>query len=291
MNKIALGTVQFGIPYGVSNKAGKTSEVKEILRYAYKNNIHTLDTAAIYGDSEELIGKYTYGNNKWDIITKIPDIGSNHIGSKMVDIMLKSFEESLKKLKRKKVYGLLLHSCDNLLLPGGQKLLHAMQKLKDEGLVKKIGVSLYDYDQVKGILESCQIDLIQAPVNIFDQRVVEGGYLRIFKESNIEFHARSVFLQGLLLMQISDVPPWFGSIKRMLSDFHNEAKFFEMNTLQLSLAFVQSINEIDKIVVGVNTLKQLQQIVQSKSFRVNTKGFSKFSINDEKIINPSNWVT
>ena len=291
MHKIALGTVQFGIPYGISNQLGKTSKskIEEILQYAHKNGINTLDTAALYGNSEELIGCFAHDDGKWDIVTKIPPIGNKAIGDKQIDILLKSFELSLDKLKRKSVYGLLLHSCDDLFLAGGYRLLEAMQRLKDEGFVKKIGVSLYNYGQIDCILGNYSIDLVQLPVNILDQRLLDSGHLKTLKKYNVEIHARSVFLQGLLLMQISDIPSWFNPIKDTLKLFHKEAKKRRISTLQLALSFVQSIDEIDKVVVGVNTLEQLHQIIEVMPLKVNIRDFSSLSISDKNFLNPSNW--
>jgi aryl-alcohol dehydrogenase-like predicted oxidoreductase len=291
MHKIALGTVQFGIPYGISNQLGKTSKskIEEILQYAHKNGINTLDTAALYGNSEELIGSFAHDDGKWDIVTKIPPIGNKAIGDKQIDILLKSFELSLDKLKRKSVYGLLLHSCDDLFLAGGYRLLEAMERLKDEGFVKKIGVSLYSGNQIGRILDNYSIDLVQLPVNILDQRLLDSGHLKTLKKYNVEIHARSVFLQGLLLMQISDIPSWFNPIKGVLNAFHKEANRRGISALQLALCFVQSINEVDKVVVGVNTWEQLHQIIESSSLQVDISDFSNLSISDENFLNPSNW--
>ena len=184
---------------------------------------------------------------------------------------------------------MLLHSCDDLFLTGGYRLLQAMEKLKEEGFVKKIGVSLYGYNQIERILGNYSIDLVQLPVNILDQRLLGSGHLKTLKKYDVEIHARSVFLQGLLLMQTSDIPSWFDPIKEALNAFHEEAKEQRISTLQLALSFVQSIDEIEKVVVGVNTLEQLHQIIEAMKFRVNIRDFSSLSINDNNFLNPSNW--
>jgi aryl-alcohol dehydrogenase-like predicted oxidoreductase len=292
MHKIALGTVQFGMSYGVSNQLGKTDdlEVKKILKYASQKDISMLDTAALYGSSESLIGNLTHKNDKkWDIVTKIPNFEDKIINDKQVKILIENFNLSLTRIGKKNIYGLLLHSCDNLFLTGGHKLLEAMMKLKEEGLVKKIGVSLYSGNQIGRILDNYSIDLVQLPVNILDQRLLDSGHLKTLKKYNVEIHARSVFLQGLLLMQISDIPSWFNPIKGVLNAFHKEANRRGISALQLALCFVQSINEVDKVVVGVNTWEQLHQIIESSSLQVDISDFSNLSISDENFLNPSNW--
>ncbi len=292
--KIALGTVQFGMNYGVSNHLGQVErcEVGKILQYAFKKGIDVLDTAAYYGNSESLIGDFmsSYSSNEyWNVITKTPAFKSNIIGNREIDELLKSFELSQKRTGKKVIHGLLIHNCDNLFIPGGEKLLHAMNQLKRDGVIKKIGVSLYTGDQVDRILDYCLIDLIQLPINILDQRLIKGGQLNKLKRRNVEIHARSVFLQGLLLMPLKDLSSWFEPIQGALKRFHLEAKRRNMSTLELSLGFVQSIPEIDKIVVGVNTSEQLHEIIDVASTYVNIKELSDLSISNPDFLNPSNW--
>jgi aryl-alcohol dehydrogenase-like predicted oxidoreductase len=293
---IVLGTAQFGLNYGVSNKVGKTknTEVKRILEYAFNNGIKTLDTAAYYGDSERVIGSCIckdFGNNDWSIITKTPVFKCERIESRQINELLKSFKLSQQRIGQNKLYGLLIHSCDNLFLPGGEKLLQTINNLKEDGFVKKIGVSAYSGLQIDRILDNYSIDLIQIPVNILDQRLISGGYLKKLNKYGVEIHARSVFLQGLLLMPIDDLPPWFDSIAGILKRFHIAAEKINISALELALNFVQNIYDIDSVVVGVNRLEQLCNITNSKSLQFDIEKFSYLSIEDESILNPSNWKT
>jgi len=127
------------------------------------------------------------------------------------------------------------------------------------------------------------------PINILDQRLLEGGYLDKLKKYNVEIHARSVFLQGLLLMPLDSIHTWFNPILDALKIFHVEATIRNISTLQLALGFVQNIDEIDKIVIGVNTLKQLEEIINVSSMRIDVTELCKLSINDPIYLNPSNW--
>jgi aryl-alcohol dehydrogenase-like predicted oxidoreductase len=292
--KIALGTAQFGLDYGISNKTGKMHKVeaRKILQYAHKFGMETLDTASAYGNSEEVIGGIVgnkINNNSWNIITKTPNFKSNAIGSSQINNLLKSFELSRKKLGQKSIYSLLIHNCNNIFLPGGEKLLLSMDRLKKNGLIKKIGVSLYNNEQINLLLDNYSVDLVQLPVNILDQRLIENGQLKRLKDNGIEIHARSVFLQGLLLMPINNIPSLFEPILNTLKKFHKEAKEQNISALQLALSFVQSIHEIDKVVVGINTLKQLHEIIDVSSARLDINKFSHLSVRESTLLNPSNW--
>jgi aryl-alcohol dehydrogenase-like predicted oxidoreductase len=291
---IALGTAQFGMHYGVSNQLGQTKEyeVEKILTYAYKQGINTLDTAPSYGNSEDVIGNYVCNHSTdehWDVITKIPHFKTSTIDDKHIDKLFKTFFSLQKKLGKKSIYGLLIHNYSNLLSPGGKMLLDAMESLKKDGFVKKIGVSLYNGQQIDYLLDNYSIDLVQLPINILDQRLIEGGQLAKLKKNSVEIHARSAFLQGLLLMPIKNVPSWFGPILGVLESFHMKAREQNISALQLALSFVHSINEVDRVVVGVNTLNQLHEIINAKSLFINTEEFSSLSICNPDYLNPSNW--
>jgi aryl-alcohol dehydrogenase-like predicted oxidoreductase len=293
LSKIVLGTAQFGIDYGISNRIGKTHnlEVEKILQYASKQGINILDTASSYGNAENLISDYIANKDKnsWNVITKIPHFKGNIIDSKQVDKLSENVEFFQKKIGKESIYGLLIHNYDDLFLPGADNLMNTLERLKKEGVVKKIGVSVYTGEQIDHILNNYSIDIIQLPFNILDQRLMKGGYLTKLKELGIEVHARSVFLQGLLLMPLNNIHSWFDPILGALEDFHLAAKKMNLTALQLALAFVQSSDDIDRLVVGVNTLEQLREIVNAKSVRINTTEFYNLSVDNAIFLNPSNW--
>jgi aryl-alcohol dehydrogenase-like predicted oxidoreductase len=291
MSKIALGTAQFGLDYGISNTHGKTNEnnVDKILQYAYNNGIDTIDTATQYGNAESVIGRCTDNNHNWKIVTKTPHFSGSCIDKVHSKQLIQYFNKSMSNLKKKNVYGLLMHSCDDLFKHNGNLLFDEMKAFKSAGMVEKIGVSIYSSDQIDRILDNYSIDLIQLPINIFDQRLIDDGSLAKLKKYNVEIHARSVFLQGLLLMPFENIHPWFNPIIGTLEEFHSEGKKRGMSPLQLSIGFVQSISEIDKIVIGVNTLRQLSEIINIIPTRINTTDLSNMSIRNTAFINPSNW--
>ena len=288
--KIVLGTAQFGLDYGISNKQGKThrKNIPDILNYAHKNRINFLDTALSYGNSEEVIGSIR-STQAWNIVTKTKNFKNKLINNDDANELRRSFEQSLVKLNRDRVYGLLMHDCNDLFKPGGEKLFKEMKCIRSLGNAKKIGASVYNIDQIYQLLDSYDIDIIQLPINIFDQRLIKFNVLEKIKELNIEIHARSVFLQGLLLLPLDDVPSYFSQIKNQLENFTIRAKELSLSKLELALAFVQSINEIDKIVIGINSLGQLYEIINSTNVRLNIFDFESFSVENQKIIDPSQW--
>ena len=279
--------------YGISNVHGKTdrSEVKKILQYAYNHQIDIIDTAALYGNSENVIGDSIDCNHDWKIITKTPNFLNAHIDDSCVKKLRDSFENSLINLNMKRVYGLLIHSCDDLLKSGGDRLFKEMKSLQSIGLVGKIGVSVYSDNQIEAVLNRFDIDLIQLPINILDQNLLVNGWLKKIKKKGIEIHARSVFLQGLLLMPRHDVPVYFSPIYDNIDTFISCAHELSLSCSELSLGFVQNIKEIDKIIVGVNTVEQLRASVEieAKHIDINIAKFRTISVNNPSFTNPSLW--
>jgi aryl-alcohol dehydrogenase-like predicted oxidoreductase len=291
--KIAIGAAQFGMNYGISNINGKTTqfEVSRILKYAEKNEINYIDTASKYGDSEQTIGSIVE-QNKYNIITKTPTFhDENIIRNIHLNELKKSFKQSLNLLKQNHIYGLLAHSCDDLLKPGGDILFEEMERLKLLGIVNKIGVSVYSSYQIEAILDKYTIDLIQLPLNIVDQKILYDGSLLRLKEKGVEIHVRSVFLQGLLLMPLSKLPIYFSAIKPTLKKFHSYANSLSLTSLELAIAFVNNINQVDQVVVGFNSLEQLKEVFLASDVVLDPLDFSDLSINDTNFTNPSMWKT
>ena len=289
-SKLCLGTVQFGIPYGISNKNGQTSEANaaNIMNYAYENGVTTLDTACSYGNSEEVIGK-VIGENNWDIITKTPHFLSNRIDNEHLDKLVFSFKKSIDKIGRKSLYGLMIHSCDDLFKPGGRDIFFELKKLQSLGLIKKIGVSVYTKDQILRVLDNFDIDLIQLPINILDQRLIHSGCLEKLKKKGVEIHARSVFLQGLLLMPLNMIPDYFSPIIKNIKNFNEDANSLSMTALELALNYVVSIHEVDRVIVGVNTVQHIEDITSCKFKEITLKDFRGLSVKDPNFLNPSLW--
>lgn len=291
--KIGLGTVQFGLDYGVSNPKGITpaTEVKDILTLAWKSGITILDTAVSYGVSEEVIGQSIPEGSSFRIVTKTPLFKKDRIDKADAVRLKETFLKSLKKVNQPAVYGLLVHHANDLLVPGGHYIWQAMEDLKGTGLVKKIGISVYSPHEIEELTEKYHPDLIQLPVNVFDQRMIQGGCLRHLKDLGIEIHSRSVFLQGLLLMPPEELPAHFNSVRHIMINYSETLEKHGISPLKAALAFVYKQQEIDNIIVGVNDRDQLRKILNAISDLndLDHIDFSDYAIIDESIINPSLW--
>ena len=279
MRKIALGTVQFGLDYGITNHSGQVSidEVKNILDYAKDKGIDTLDTAARYGNSEQVLGEV--GVNNYRIITKTTPLKNG------VDGVIKGFHQSLDNLNIGQVDGLLIHNIDDVKDKRFGDLFHKLNELKEEGLINKIGFSTYTPDQVDFLLENFDFDLIQVPFNVFDARLVEGGQLKALKKKNIEIHARSVFLQGVLL-SFDSLSDYFSTWDAQFEQYQEMVREKELSLLEYALNFALKTQELDKILVGVDSVKQLTDIVNAFKSDVDLKAFK---IDDINLLNPNLW--
>jgi len=277
--KLALGTVQFGLDYGITNHGGQVviDEVKDILDYAKINNIDTLDTAARYGNSEQILGEV--GVNNYRIITKSTPLKNG------VDGVIKGFYQSLDNLNIGQVDGLLIHNIDDVKDRRFGDLFHKLNELKEEGLINKIGFSTYTPDQVDFLLENFDFDLIQVPFNVFDTRLIEGGQLQALKKKNIEIHARSIFLQGILL-DFDNLSSYFSRWKKQFDKYQGTVEKSGLSLLEYALNFTLNVREIDKILVGVNSTDQLKEIVQAKNKQ---SSLSAFPIDDIALLNPGLW--
>ena len=182
---LGLGTVQFGLEYGLSNKTGRVNakNVKYLLDESHNSGIDVIDTAYLYGDSERVLGENDISFFK--VVTKTPHFNKDEIVDEDVSRLISSFKDSLQRMNIQSIYGLLIHNADDLLVPGGNKLFEAMRDLKSKGYVEKIGASVYDSEQVDLLIEKYDFDLVQVPINVFDQRLINGMQIKKLKQKNM----------------------------------------------------------------------------------------------------------
>jgi len=288
MSKIALGTVQFGIDYGINSVDGRVrlEEVKRIFSHAHLKGINLLDTAPAYGDSEKILGRMDISNFK--VVTKTRHFDSLEIKNNDVKLLNNDFYHSLEDLKQDSVYGVLMHNADDLLKPGAEKLYDHLQELKQAEKIEKIGVSVYDYSQLQSILDNFDIDLVQLPFNILDRRMIDSGMLSTLRSSNTEVHARSVFLQGLLLMSEQNRPDKFNRWSGLWKIWHEWLNDSQITALEATIRYAISMPEISKVLVGVDNKDQLKEIIiASNGILPNIP--TELHTNDINLLNPSNW--
>lgn len=284
--RIALGTAQLGLRYGVANRVGQISrlEATKIFRFARSVKIDTLDTAIAYGESETCLGEL--GTAGFRVLTKLPPLPESCPNVQVwVDYQLKC---SLERLKLTSVGGVLLHRSADLLRPEGAALFRALQNLRESGRLSKIGVSIYSPSELEALSPKYRFDLLQAPLNLIDRRLHDSGWLRRLKDDGLEIHTRSVFLQGLLLMRQEDLPYVFHRWGSLWQRWHQWLDSHRVSALQACLALPLSIPEIDRIVVGVDGCGQLVQIVRAAECGDRSK-FPDLSCEDDDLINPARW--
>ena len=284
--KLALGTVQFGLSYGVANQSGQVpvKEVSEILDFSLRNGINTLDTAIAYGDSESVLG--AVGNNRFDVITKLPSCSEVDL-IKIEEWVFDSIKASLTRLKKSAVTGVLLHRPKDLLGVKGQSLHRALEKLKQDGLTSKIGVSVYEPADLEEIIPNFQIDLVQLPLNVIDARW--DDWLPKLRDMNIEVHTRSSFLQGLLLMSTKQRHSKFNRWSKLWTQWDEWLLESSQSALSVCLNGVMEKKEVSKVIVGVDSLEQLQEIVMNSNFTDSLSVPEDFKTDDPFLLNPSNW--
>ena len=291
-SRIGLGTAQFGLNYGISNLTGKTpiKDVTEILQYCFQNNISTIDTAHTYGDSEQAIG-LGFNSKLFDVITKTIPTFQKEIRSDQIKIVCDGVFESLRRLRLDRLYGLLVHHCEDLANPGGDLLFKSLNEIKSKGFLSKIGVSVYSIEEIEFILENYEVDLIQIPMNVFDQRLLRSGMLQRIKNSGIEIHVRSAFLQGVVFMEPKNLPLKMANHSVHLTNFQLAIQKLGISPISACLAFLMQQPEIDKVICGVNSLSQLKELIETASILplIDRKFFDTLAVEDENFLNPSNW--
>lgn len=289
--KIGVGTVQFGQDYGISNLGGVTnqSEVHQILSRARKAGVRVIDTAPAYGIAEKVLGQCDIASHGFHVVTKISPLARAGGKFSPADLIRTSLANSLTSIRLSSVYGLLLHDANDLLGPVGGLIYEALRALKSEGLVSKIGVSTYTPEQLNLILADYDLDLVQVPFSVLDQRLLSGGQLKHMKSRGIEIHVRSIFLQGLLLMMPEDLPAHFSCIREHLTRYRSACNEHGLSALQSALGFVSAIPQIDAMICGVNTCEQFTEILEASDQHCGVDWMYQFGLTNLDVIDPSRW--
>lgn len=286
MSSLALGTAQFGMPYGIANPGGpiRRADAIAILDRAHSSGVVTLDTAIAYGQAEQELGEI--GVAGWQVISKLPAVPDSC--SNIAAWARESVQGSLARLRIPRLHGLLLHRPQQLLQSRGPELYRALLELKHEGMAEKIGVSIYDPDILGKFGARYQADIVQAPLSIVDRRLVNSGWLDKLQAVGTEIHVRSIFLQGLLLMKRGERPAKFAPWQPLWDKWDEWLEREGSSALQSCLQFVRSQPGIARIVVGIDNIGQLEQILRCPAHPVALRP-AEVACEDLDLIDPSRW--
>lgn len=274
-SKLVLGTVQFGLQYGV-NSAGRPSEdaVKDILAEAAKGGIATLDTSSAYGNSEEILGECITPNESFKIVSKYPKVETP---------VCEMFISSLKRLKVDKLYGYLLHHFE--VYKNNPAVWDEFIALKESGKVQKIGFSLYTPEELEFILKNgSPFDLIQVPFNIFDKKFL--SYMKELHEKGVEIHVRSTFLQGLFFKDRNALPEKLRPMKKYLLQLDEFSNKSGLSISEIALNYNLQNPFIDGVLIGVDNVEQLQMNLNSVK---DTPIDIEIDVKEQELLNPVNW--
>jgi len=279
VRRLGLGTVQFGQPYGVSNTTGQVAlaEVQAMLARAAGEGVAVLDTAANYGQAEEVLAQSD---------TRAFRIVSKTIGAKNgVAAVIARARRSVQNLGRVDV--LLVHAVADLTGPDGDELWRALQALKEQGTVGAVGISAYVADDPAALARRFRPDVMQLPFSLLDQRLLQDGSLARLKDLGVEVHARSLFLQGLLFMEtvpgkLRDAAPLLARVRQRIAAAH-------ATPLAAALGFVLSRPEIDVAVVGATSRHELEEIFGAARAPLPELDWGTCALDDARILTPSLW--
>jgi aryl-alcohol dehydrogenase-like predicted oxidoreductase len=284
--KLSLGTAQFGTNYGVANHQGQISwqEAKNILKIAQSGGVKTLDTAVSYGSAEEVLGEV--GIHDFDCVSKLPLLPKN-VGDIKAWVNTQVIE-SINRLDISHLSGMLLHHPDDILGPKGNEYLIALLDAKDQGYIENIGFSIYSPEILDKVTRVFWPDVVQVPYNVFDQRISTSGWLDRLVGRGTKIHARSVFLQGLLLMQSDKRPKYFDKWDKDLAIWDDLVATQNISPMEYALNYVIADSRIDKVIVGVDNGGQLSELISACELEVGC-GLKSMTIDDLGLIDPFRW--
>lgn len=282
---LGLGTVQFGMPYGISNRTGSLSsmDVANILAFCRDSGVKLLDTAALYGSAEQRLGEAIPDDWHPDIVTKTT------VWTGDAEELKSTVRQSLERLHRDNLYGLLVHRPNDLLGMEGARLWDGLLALKASGIVEKIGVSVYDERQIEDLTARYPLDIVQLPLSLLDQRLIRSGAIARLKSRGVEIHGRSIFLQGLMFLRDTELEDEMAFARPAISQFHEKLADAGMTPLQAALSFAFAQTELEVVLVGVTSVDELDAILCVKQAPVQDVDWEQFANDDERLLNPSKW--
>lgn len=284
VEKIIIGTVQFGLKYGINNFEGKPeqAEVDRILDIAYNSGIRYLDTAEAYGNAIDIIGAYHKSSEKkFNILSKFKKVNS--------DKLYNNAKIALQTLMVPNYDTYSYHNFEEYV--EYIELKDQLSKLKEDKIIKRIGISVYSNEQFAEVINDKFINVIQIPFNILDNENLRHELLVKAKNNNKEIHVRSVFLQGLFFMDINNLPKKLKPLRKYLIKINEYCKEHSTSIDALALNYVLHNKYIDKVLIGVDNTNQLKTNLNSINESVDYASFinESINVNEKYLLNPVNW--
>lgn len=293
MAEYCIGTAQFGMKYGIANKLGIPSfnEVEKIVKYSTKKNIKYFDTAQSYGNSEEILGKALRGIKEIEKVKIISKLSPDLINGSSAEIV-DSVKKSTSRLNVSSLYGFLAHRIEHL---NTNSFIKALNILKKEKLIKKSGISVYTPEEALKAMENEETEILQFPLNILDKRWFNKNVFLKAEEKNIQIFFRSIFLQGLIFLNESELNrrkmSW---AKPYLNKFHHLVDSLPYNPIELSYGLLKNIPGNNIIIMGLDSFSQLFENMKvldkiEIDSKVSKEWWSKLPTFPEKFLNPALW--
>ncbi|MEJ8837040.1 aldo/keto reductase [Ramlibacter sp. AN1133] len=290
--QLALGTAQFGLDYGITNAHGRVAaeESLRMLQCAWEGGVGILDTAPAYGDSERALGEvFTAGPARaWRIVTKTLPLRSVQVDAQAVSRVDTAFRDSLAHLRAASADTLLVHHADDLLVPGGEALYRWLRGEQDAGRAARIGVSVYDGEQVRALLARYRLDAVQLPASIADQRLLADGTVQRLRDAGVEIHVRSLYLQGLLLADPSFIARRFPDHGAWAQRLHEECRTRGMSAVQACLSFFRSQPAFDVAVIGAASAGEVRALVDAWQ-TIPAMDWSGWAVDNPSFTDPRQW--
>lgn len=286
-HRIGIGTVQFGTVYGIKNLHGQVPRpaVEEILRISRAAGVRLLDTAAMYGEAEEVLGQILPKVDGFNVVTKTT---TSAIG---IDAAVQRVRQSYQTLGGRQLYGLLVHSASDLHSSNGPDLWSALRRLRDEGLFLKLGISAYGSDDPVELARRYRPDIMQVPVSVLDQRLVRDRVIHELKDLDVEVHARSVFLQGAIFLNPAELPIGLAHVRSKLEAFHSRLGELGLSPVEAGIGFPLSIPEIDCAIVGISSVEEAKQILDAATVEKPGIPWEELVVDDEVLLDPRLWAS
>lgn len=296
LNRIGLGTAQLGMEYGVANTTGRPGEAEglQILAEAVSHGVTLLDTARAYGDSETVLGAFVAREHRaaeLRLVSKLTSLDGRPLTS---EHFLSELRGSLRTVGAAALYAWLVHDVRDV-IRDRHAFESAAARAKELRLTEKVGISVYGHEDLDSLQGVSGVDVVQLPLSIFDQRLLQSGHIDHLKSLGVEIHARSLFLQGALLMPPAALPAHLSGLRPAVERLQAVAAERGLTTYETSLAFAYATSQVDCWIIGVETIAQVQELLRrakkAAEYADRAAGlvYAHLAVEGSVLVNPRTW--